>query len=276
MGDFETLAYEERNAVAWITLNRPEVLNAVNTTMQRELASVWRALRNSDAVRCVVLTGAGERAFSTGRDRSEALSAAESTAESSPSRRIGFGSTDFHFNGADDHIGPKSADLWIPVVAAVNGIACGGAFFLLGEADIIIAAEHATFFDPHVSSGLAATYESIHMAHRMPFGEIARIALMGSHERVSAQRAYEIGLISEVLAPGDLAAQAAWIAESIASQPALPLQATVRSLWMARELTRQQALDMGWSMIALGNQPEPREEGLRAFASGKRVPWRLR
>src|SRR5271170_7843645 len=200
MGDFETLAYEERNAVAWVTLNRPEVLNAVNTTMQRELASVWRALRNSDAVRCVVLTGAGERAFSTGRDRSEALSAAESTAESSPSRRIGFGSTDFHFNGADDHIGPKSADLWIPVVAAVNGIACGGAFFLLGEADIIIAAEHATFFDPHVSSGLTAVYETVHMAHRMPFGEITRMALLGSHERLSARRAYEVGLVSELVA----------------------------------------------------------------------------
>ena len=276
MGDFETLVYEERNAVAWVTLNRPDVLNAVNTTMQRELASVWRALRNSDTVRCVVLTGAGGRAFTTGRDRSEALSVTESMAESSPSRRTGFGSSDFHFNGADDHIGPKSADLWLPVVAAVNGIACGGAFFLLGEADIIIASDNATFFDPHVSSGLTATYESIHMAHRMPFGEIARIALMGSHERVSAQRAYEIGLISEVLAPGDLAGQAAWIAESIASQPALPLQATVRSLWMAREFTRQQALGMGWSMIALGNQPEAREEGLRAFDSGKRVPWRLR
>src|SRR5271156_2144988 len=257
-------------------MDRPEVLNAVNSTMQHELKEVWGALRNSDTVRCIVLTGAGERAFTTGRDRAEALSITKTMAETSPSHRTGFGSSDFHFNGDDDQIGPKSADLWLPVICAVNGMACGGAFFLLGEADIIIASENATFFDPHVSSGLAATYESIHLAHRMPFGEIARIALMGSHERVSAQRAYEIGLISEVLAPGDLAGQAAWIAESIASQPALPLQATVRSLWMAREFTRQQALGMGWSMIALGNQPEPREEGLRAFASGKRVPWRLR
>jgi enoyl-CoA hydratase/carnithine racemase len=233
-------------------------------------------LRDSVTVRCVVLTGAGERAFTTGRDRSEALEVTENLAEASPTRRAGFGSTDFHFNGDDDHIGPKSADLWIPVVAAVNGIACGGAFFLLGEADIIIASENATFFDPHVSAGLAATFESIHLAHRMPFGEISRIALMGSHERLSARRACEIGLVSEVVAPGDLVEQASWIAESIASQPALALQATVRSLWMARELTRQQALDMGWSMIALGNQPQAREEGLRAFASGKRIPWRLR
>src|SRR5271157_5685028 len=102
MGDFETLAYEERNAVAWVTLDRPDVLNAVNTTMQRELRSVWRALRDSDTVRCVVLTGAGERAFTTGRDRSEALAHTENLAEESPSHRAGFGSSDFHFNGDDE------------------------------------------------------------------------------------------------------------------------------------------------------------------------------
>jgi enoyl-CoA hydratase/carnithine racemase len=273
---YETLRHEERDGVAWVTLDRPDVLNAVNTTMQRELTSVWRALRNSDTVRCVVLTGAGERAFTTGRDRSEALEVTDAMKQTSPTRRTGFGSSDFHFNGDEDQIGPKSADLWIPVICAVNGMACGGAFFLLGEADIIIASENATFFDPHVTFGLTAMYESVQMAHRMPFGELARMALLGSHERLSARRAYEIGLVSEVVAAGDLAEHAGWIAAAIASQPRLPVQATVRSLWMSRELTRAQALGMGWSTIALGNQPEDREKGLRAFASGERIQWRLR
>jgi len=273
---YETLRYEEREGVAWITLDRPDVLNAVNTTMQRELKRVWRSLRESDAVGCVVVTGAGERAFTTGRDRSEALAITETQADTAPGRRTGFGSTVFHFDGDDDQIGPKSADLWIPVVSAVNGMACGGAFFLLGESDIIIAAENATFFDPHVTFGLTAMYESVQMAHRMPFGELARMALLGSHERLSARRAYEVGLVSEVVAAGDLAERAGWIAAAIASQPRLAVQATVRSLWMSRELTRAQALGMGWSMIALGNQPEERKKGLRAFASGERIQWRLR
>jgi enoyl-CoA hydratase/carnithine racemase len=276
VGGYETLRYEERDGVAWVTLDRPEVLNAVDTTMQRELRAVWRGLRTSDTVGCVVLTGAGDRAFTTGRDRSQALAATDAVADAAPGRRSGFQSTVFHFDGDDDQIGPKSADLWIPVVAAVNGMACGGAFFLLGESDIIIAAENATFFDPHVSFGLTAMYESVHMAHRMPFGEIARMALLGSHERLSARRAHEIGLVSEVMPAGELAERAGWIAAAIASQPRLPVQATVRSLWMARELTRAQALGMGWSMIALGNQPEQREDGLRAFAAGRRIPWRLR
>jgi enoyl-CoA hydratase/carnithine racemase len=276
VGGYQTLRYEERDGVAWVTLDRPEVLNAVDTTMQRELRAVWRGLRTSDTVGCVVLTGAGDRAFTTGRDRSQALAATDAVADAAPGRRSGFQSTVFHFDGDDDQIGPKSADLWIPVVAAVNGMACGGAFFLLGESDIIIAAENATFFDPHVSFGLTAMYESVHMAHRMPFGEIARMALLGSHERLSARRAHEIGLVSEVMPAGELAERAGWIAAAIASQPRLPVQATVRSLWMARELTRAQALGMGWSMIALGNQPEQREDGLRAFAAGRRIPWRLR
>lgn len=276
MGDYETLRYEERDGVAWVTLDRPEVLNAINTTMQRELKAVWHALRANDTVGCVVLTGAGDRAFTTGRDRSEALETTEALTDAAPGRRAGFQSSVFHFDGDDEQVGPKSADLWIPVVAAVNGMACGGAFFLLGEADIVIAAENATFFDPHVTAGLTAAYESVHMAHRMPFGEIARMALLGSHERLSARRAHEIGLVSEVVPAEGLADQAGWIAAAIASQPHLAVQATVRSLWMARELSRAQALDMSWSMVALGNQPEQREEGLRAFAAGRRIPWRLR
>jgi enoyl-CoA hydratase/carnithine racemase len=276
MGDYETLCYEERDGVAWVTLNRPDVLNAMNTAMQRELRSVWRSLRTSDSVGCVVVTGAGERAFTTGKDRTESLADTKAHAADQPNRRPGFQSTVFHFDGGDDQVGPKSADLWIPVVAAVNGMACGGAFFLLGEADIIIAAEHATFFDPHVTFGLTSVYEAVHMAHRMPFGEIARMSLLGSHERLSARRAHEIGLVSEVVPAAALPEQAGWIAAAIASQPRLAVQATVRSLWMARDLTRAQALGMGWSMVALGNEPEQREEGLRAFAAGQRAPWRLR
>ena len=104
------------------------------------------------------------------------------------------------FNDPGDNIGPKSCDLWKPVIAAVNGMACGGAFYMLGEVEFIIAAEHATFFDPHVTYGMTAAFEPMHMAGIMPFGEIMRLPLLGNHERLSADRAYEIGLVSEVVA----------------------------------------------------------------------------
>ena len=88
------------------------------------------------------------------------------------------------------------------MIAAVNGMACGGAFYLLGEADILIAADHATFFDPHVTYGMPAVFEPALMLHRMPFGEVMRMTLLGNHERISAARALEIGLVTEVVPHG--------------------------------------------------------------------------
>ena len=108
------------------------------------------------------------------------------------------------FNDPGDNIGPKSCDLWKPVIAAVNGMACGGAFYMLGEVEFIIAAEHATFFDPHVTYGMCAAFEPIHMAGIMPFPEIMRLSLLGNYERMSAARAHQIGMVSEVV-PGDRA-----------------------------------------------------------------------
>ena len=83
-------------------------------------------------------------------------------------------------------------------------MACGGAFYLLGEVEFIIAAEHATFFDPHVTYGMTAVFEPILMSHRMPFGELARMTLLGNHERMTAERACEIGLVSQVASAGGL------------------------------------------------------------------------
>ena len=205
MPDFETLLYDETDGVAWITLNRPEVHNAFNFKMQEELHSIWRDLRSNDDVRVAVLTGAGEKAFCVGIDRSEMMDDWDSPDDISASRggtskgTGGTGSTPWHFDDPGDNIGPKTNDLWKPVIAAVNGMACGGAFYMLGEVEFVIAADHATFFDPHVTFGMTACFESMHMLQKMPFHEIMRVALLGSNERMSAQRAHEIGLVSEVV-----------------------------------------------------------------------------
>jgi enoyl-CoA hydratase/carnithine racemase len=273
--DWETLDYRETDGVAVVTLNRPEVHNAFNRAMQRELHDMWGALRLHDPVRCVVLTGAGEKAFCTGIDRGEQM-AEGSEALDDDHHRIGGGTTPFHFDDPGDWIGPKTSDLWKPVVAAVNGMACGGAFYLLGEVEFIIAAEHATFFDPHVTYGMCATFEPIHMLQKMPFGEVMRMTLMGNHERLSARRAHEIGLVSEVVAGPELLEASLLAATAIASAPALAVEGTVRSIWAGREMTRQQALGMGYAFIGLGTSQESLAEGQAAFAAGKRIEWRLR
>jgi enoyl-CoA hydratase/carnithine racemase len=275
--EHETLLYEVADGVAWVTLNRPEVHNAFNRQMQTELKSVWRALRHDADVRCVVLTGAGEKAFCSGVDRTETMGhwLDEPEPDGEGTGTIAAAST-WNFDDPGENLGPKANDLWTPVIAAVNGIACGGAFYMLGEVEFIIAAEHATFFDPHVSYGMAACFESMHMLQKMPFHEIARLALLGAHERLSAARAYEIGLVSEVVPSTQLRERVEWAARAIASAPAIAIQGTVRALWTARELSRRQALDMGKALIRAGSDPVSLREGQRAFASGARIEPHIR
>ena len=189
---------------------------------------------------------------------------------------IGFGSTPFHYDDLGDYVGPKANDFWKPVIAAVNGMACGGAFYLLGEVEFVIAAEHATFFDPHVTYGMCATFEPIQMLQKMPFGEVMRMSLLGSHERLSAARAHQLGLVSEVVPASDLREAASWAAQAIASAPALAVEGTVRSLWAGRELSRSQALGMGWALVGLGTNEASLAEGQAAFSAGRRIDWRLR
>ena len=272
--DFETLLYEERDGVAWVTLNRPDRLNAFNSLMQRELHALWRGLRRHDDVRCVVLTGAGEKAFCTGIDRMEQMGGGGD--DTTDPDVVGSGSTPFMFNDPGDNIGPKSSDLWKPVIAAVNGIACGGAFYMLGEVEFIIAAEHATFFDPHVTYGMTAAFEPIHMSGIMPFGEIMRLSLLGNYERLSAQRAYEIGLVSDIAPKEELHERTAWAANAIASQPPLAIEGTVRAIWGARELGQRQALRLGYAYVGLGTNQDSIAEGQKLFESGTRIDWRSR
>lgn len=259
----DTLLYEENDGVAVVTLNRPDVYNAFNMQMCDELSALWREIQADDAVRCVVLTAAGEKAFCTGIDRTEI-----------PSDGGEFVAETYEDPGAK--LGPKSNDLFKPVIAAVQGMACGGAFYMLGEAEFIIAADTATFFDPHVTYGMTAVFEPLLMMRRMPFGEIARLTLMGNHERMSAQRAYEIGLVSEVVPAAELREAAVRAATAIASQPAHAVQATVRALWEGATGSPSAALAKGAQLLAAGTTPEALEEGQKVFTSGRRIEWRVR
>lgn len=273
----ETITVEvDDRGVATVTLNRPEVLNAFNARMVTELHELWRAFRSDDSVRCIVLTGAGDRAFCTGIDRTEQIDDGSGSSDDDAGRIAGSASTPFHFDDPGELLGPKTNDLWKPVIAAVNGMACGGAFYMLGECDVIIAAEHATFFDPHVTYGMTATFEPLHMLNKLPFGEVVRMSLVGNHERISAQRAHQVGMVTDVVPKEDLAAAASDLAGIIASAPPLAIQGTLRSLWAGLELTRSQALAAGWAFIALGTDAESLAEGQRVFASGKRIEPRIR
>jgi len=158
----------------------------------------------------------------------------------------------------------------------VRGMACGGAFYILGETDFIIAGRGATFFDPHVTYQMPAAFEPIHLLQKMPLQEVLRMALLGAHERMSAQRAFEVGLVSEVVDDDDVLSTAMWAAEAIASAPPLVVQGTLRAIWMANEVPRSQMLELAALYTRIGIDPEALQAGQKDFGSGKRIEWKLR
>jgi enoyl-CoA hydratase/carnithine racemase len=259
--DLNTLRLDVADGVATVTLDRPDVYNAFDDVMIDELARVWKALRDDNDVRAVVLTGAGEKAFCTGLDRSSVDE---------------FKFDPLTYEDPGKLLGPKSQGLWKPVVAAVNGMACGGAFYMLGEADVLVAADHATFFDPHVTFGMVAAFEPILLLKRMPFGDLLRMALAGSAERISAATALRLGLVSEVVPGGELQDAAHRLAATFAAQPPTAVQTTLRTLWAARDLPTIQATDMGNVFLQLGTSVDALNEGQAAFQSGKRTEPRIR
>ncbi len=270
-GQFETIKVVITGHVCRVTLNRPEVLHAFNEQMQSELRSTWRALRTIDDVRVVVVTATGDKAFCAGVDRSAAL-----TDVTDRGGRLYGTSNNFMYDDPGDDLGPKACDLWKPVIAAVNGICCAGAFYLISESDIIIAAEHATFFDPHVTYGMAAVYEPMKLVKRMPLGEVLRMTLVGSHERITAQTAMRLGLVSEVVPRDDLQHTADRLAEMIASQPPDAVQGSLRAIWAASDMGRLDALAMAPAILTAATRLEALAEGEAQFQSGERIGYRLR
>jgi enoyl-CoA hydratase/carnithine racemase len=271
---FETVIFEKgADGIARVTLNRPEVRNAINYKMQDELREVWRDIRYDGDVRCVILTGAGH-SFCTGIDRGEAMSE-ENTDAMARGDYPGY-PTPWMYDDPGRDVGPKARDCWKPVIAAVNGMACGGAFYLLGEVEFIIAAEDSTFFDPHVTYGMTAAFEPIQMLRKMPMQEIMRMSLLGAEERMSAKRAYEIGLVSEVVPPDELLDKAEWAAKVIADAHPLAIQGTMRAIWTALEVSRHQGIEMANLFTRIGNDAQAFKDAQARFETGWRPEWRLR
>jgi enoyl-CoA hydratase/carnithine racemase len=224
--------------VATITLNRADKLNAINSEMMAEIKRLWQLVRDTDGIHVVVFRADGDRAFSTGLDRVQ-----------------GFTYPDNIWNKPDpgESLDPKYHKLWKPVVAAVSGMCAGGAFYIVGGSDVVIASDEATFFDPHVDFGLVAALEPISMSRRMPLGEVLRVSLMGVEERMSAQRAHQIGLVSELVPHEELWSRAQKVAAIIASKPSVSTQGTVRAIWESLDTGRTQALSRGLHYTQIGN-----------------------
>jgi enoyl-CoA hydratase len=253
---------EREGPVGWLVFNRPEAGNAMNAGMLDELEAAWQELDQDPDVRVIVNTGAG-RAFQTGLDVVQLAREPEALRKQSGRTRRGeLRMTAWH-NG-----------VWKPVIAAVNGVCAGGGLHFVADADIVIASSDAQFLDPHVSLGQVTAYEAIGLARKIPFEAVMRMALVGRHERLSAERALALGMVSQVVDPPErLRAEAQALAEKVARNSPAAMAATKRALWGALEAGLTDACKAGArELVSMWGHPD-QEEGPRAFAEKREPQW---
>ena len=255
MNTFETVIYEKRDGVAYVTLNRPEVLNRHNVQMRDDLYQVLTAVKDDESVLVVVFKGAGERAFCVGADLSEFGTAPPPVF----ARQVRF-----------------ERDLWglfpqltQPLVAAVHGYALGSGVELACFCDIRIASEDAVFGLPEVSLGMIPAGGGTQTVPRLiGVGRTLEMFLAGT--RVDAREAHRIGLVNRVVSREDLYPTAEDVARKIASHGAAAAGYAKQAVYRGMELTIDEGLALERRLAEMAAATEEAAEGVRAFKGGRR------
>ena len=264
---YETVQFEVRDRVATLTLNRPDRLNAMNQQMKDDLRAAWQRVKDDPEIWVAIITGAG-RGFSSGADV-QSLDAG------------GFTKID-RWRELCMHEGirllptPRRMHVHKPVIAAVNGVAAGVSLDQVTESDIPIASDKAYFVDPHVSIGLVSSHEMVNMARRVPVAACLRMALLGSQERMSAQRAYEVGLVTEVVPHERLMERARELAGMICQNAPLAVWGTKMGILRGLGLPIEQAEEIAAGYLEVVEQSDDHKEGPRAFVEKRKPEWKAR
>jgi enoyl-CoA hydratase/carnithine racemase len=230
--------------------------------MQARMRELWSEVRDDPAIRVAIVTAAGERHFCTGFDVAEAEGdEAESIFNNRPL--------------ADAvHWSPHQNRVWKPVICAVNGLCVGGGLHFVVDSDIVLASENAAFMDAHVNVGMVGALENVGLARRLPLGSALRMTLMGRHYRMPARRAYELGLVEElVAAPADLLPLAQEMADVMKRNSPQAMALSKQAVWGALERGYGDALEHAWGLLRLHWGHPDFREGPRAFAEKREPRW---
>jgi enoyl-CoA hydratase/carnithine racemase len=258
-GPWQTLEVEVENSVALLRLNRPDRMNAISPTMGDELSLFWELFESSPDIRVGIITGSGERAFCSGADVGNLADPA----------RIRTGIIE-----RDLHLTPFQSGVSKPTICAVNGVCAGGGLHFVAETDFAIAGRRATFLDPHVSVGQVSSTETLILSRRIGHQNALRMVLMGKFERISAQRAYELGLVTEVVDDDSLLDRARELAQSIAKNSPTALALSRYVMWQGLEKPMTDALRFGYALLRshAGTHPDA-QEGPAAFSEKREPNW---
>lgn len=257
-----SVLYEVASHVATVTIDRPEVLNAVDLATEAELVRIWDDIERRDDVRVVVLTGAGDRSFCAGADlkNTSNLKGIDYWAASRPG---GFGGIALR------------ETLNVPVLARVNGFALGGGFEMALGCDLIVACDEASFGLPEPLVGrLPLDGGMLLLQRQIPFRQAMGMMLTG--QRIKAQRAYDIGLVNEVVPRAELdTAVNRWVQQILACAP-LSLKAVKQVVRLTGTLSPAQAHGMRLPALVEALRSEDSNEGVLAFQQKRKPQWQGR
>lgn len=275
MGGYETILFEVRDRTACVTLNRPERLNAINDVMITEINDAYRRVEDSEEIWTMIVTGNG-RALCSGADVKKAHEHNDEVYAPGIDHQGDPVLSSLRQWDAPQEATPPWLQMTKPIICAVNGICCGAGLDLVTTSDIPIASDQASFFDPHVSIGVASGREVVRLARVLPLAVAMRIALMGKHERMPVQRAFDLGLITEVV-PHDQLMDRAWeIAETVNRNAPLAVRGTRLAIRKGLTLPIYEAelLAEGFRMKTAITQDAA--EGAAAFMEKRDPKWRVR
>jgi enoyl-CoA hydratase/carnithine racemase len=266
--NFETILYEVDDRIATITFDRPEQLNAVSPLMARELRAAYAAAEADPAVWIIVVTGSG-RAFCAGADVTEIPEDGRVIYEEP------YLSTYPQWE-APQEATPPFRTMTKPILTAVNGLCCGAGLDLVTTGDITIASERAEFFDPHVSIGLVSGREVVRLARVLPLNVAMRMALTGRHERLGAQRAFDLGLVSEVVEHDRLMERAREIAQLVNRNAPLAVRGTRLAIRKGLDLPLHEAEILAEAFRERVVRTDDAKEGPQAFVDKREPKWQGR
>jgi len=250
MTDFQNIRFEKKNHIAYVTIDRPKVLNALNMATMQELKQAFTAIKDDHDVRVVILTGAGEKAFVAGADIGEL------------SQHTPVSAKEYTHKG--QAIIDAIEDLGKPVIACVNGFALGGGCELAMACTMRLASENAKLGQPEVKLGLIPGYGGTQRLPRL-VGKGIAMQLVLTGEMISAPEAHRIGLVNEVVPAGELIARAEAIAAKIIANAPLAVQYAMEAVNRGLDLPLADGLFLEATLFGVCCATEDKNEGTKAF-----------